>query len=168
MKILFLVPLLILGIPTEVSCREMRTLIVENKAKFYVELANDQSTRARGLMFRESLADCHGMWFDFSDTKMVSMWMKDTAMSLDIFFVSEDLIIEHIIESTLPFSSALLKSEMPVRYALEVTSGAKNSYNIVVGDRIIISKNGHEETDMTFKYSYERSGSAMCAQLKTD
>ena len=159
---------MIFGIPKEGSSGEMRTLIVEDKAKFYVELANDQSTRARGLMFRETLTECHGMWFDFSETKVVSMWMKDTAMSLDIFFVNEDLVIEHIIESTLPFSLALLKSEMPVRYALEVTSGAKNSYNIVVGDRIIISKNGHEETDMTFKYSYERSGSAMCAQLKTN
>ena len=159
---------MIFGIPKEGSSGEMRTLTVEDKAKFYVELANDQSTRARGLMFRETLTECHGMWFDFSETKVVSMWMKDTAMSLDIFFVNEDLVIEHIIESTLPFSLALLKSEMPVRYALEVTSGAKNSYNIVVGDRIIISKNGHEGTAMTYKYPYERSGSAMCAQLKTN
>ena len=159
---------MIFGIPKEGSSGEMRTLTVEDKAKFYVELANDQSTRARGLMFRESLTECHGMWFDFSDTKVVSMWMKDTAMSLDIFFINEDLVVEHIIENTLPFSLGLLKSEMPVRYALEVTSGAKNSYNIVVGDRIIITKNGYEGADMTYKYPYERSGSAMCAQLKTN
>ena len=99
-------PLLILSISTELSCREMRTLIVENKAKFYVELANDQSTRARGLMFRESLAECHGMWFDFSDTKVVSMWMKNTPMSLDIFFVRDVLITKLIIESALPLPSA--------------------------------------------------------------
>jgi len=142
---------MVFGIPKDGSSGEMRTLIVEDKAKFYVELANDQSTRARGLI---------------SDTKVVSMWMKDTAMSLDIFFINEDLVVEHIIENTLPFSLGLLKSEMPVRYALEVTSGAKNSYNIVVGDRIIISKNGYEGADMTYKYPYERSGSATCAPLK--
>ena len=157
---------MVFGIPKDGSSGEMRTLIVEDKAKFYVELANDQSTRARGLMFRETLTECHGMWFDFSETKVVSMWMKDTAMSLDIFFINEDLVVEHIIENTLPVSLGLLKSEMPVRYALEVTSGAKNSYNIVVGDRIIISKNGYEGADMTYKYPYERSGSATCAPLK--
>jgi len=157
---------MVFGIPKDGSSGEMRTLIVEDKAKFYVELANDPSTRARGLMFRESLTECHGMWFDFSDTKVVSMWMKDTAMSLDIFFINEDLVVEHIIENTLPFSLGLLKSEMPVRYALEVTSGAKNSYNIVVGDRIIISENGYEGADMTYKYPYERAGSATCAPLK--
>ena len=160
LKILFLVPLLIFGIPKESSCREMRTLIVENKALFNVELANDRSTRERGLMFRESLAECQGMWFDFADTKLVSMWMKNTAMSLDIVFVNEALVVERVIESTVPYSLALLKSEVPVRYVLELISGSINLYNISIGDRVILGK---EHGDNRYKHSE----GATCAQLKT-
>lgn len=157
-------PLLIFGIPKESSCREMRTLIVENKALFNVELANERSTREQGLMFRESLAECHGMWFDFVDTKLVSMWMKNTAMSLDIVFVNEALVVEHVIESTVPYSLALLRSEVPVRYALELISGSINLYNINIGDRVILGKERGNDRDNDYKYSE----GAICAQLKTN
>lgn len=156
-------PLLILSLLSEVSCREMGTLIVENKALFNVELANERSTREQGLMFRESLAECHGMWFDFAETKLVSMWMKNTPMSLDIVFVNETLVVTHLIESTVPYSLALLKSEVPVRYALELASGVVHLYNISIGDRIIIGKERGNDRDKFYKYSE----SAMCAQLKT-
>ena len=55
-----------------------------------VELALNDSERARGLMFREKLGPYDGMLFDFFQEAPVSFWMKNTLISLDMLFVTAD------------------------------------------------------------------------------
>src|SRR5580765_1879847 len=56
------------------------------RTDFVAELAATPRDRASGLMFRTELADNRGMLFDFKETRSVSMWMKNTPLSLDMIF----------------------------------------------------------------------------------
>ncbi|HAJ22497.1 MAG TPA: DUF192 domain-containing protein, partial [Rhodospirillaceae bacterium] len=56
------------------------TIVTSDGAEheFTVEVASDDYQRARGLMFRDSLAPDHGMLFDYKRDIQASMWMKNT------------------------------------------------------------------------------------------
>ena len=51
---------------------------------FSVEMATTEEEKTTGLMYRKELADGKGMLFDFSPEQQVSMWMKNTYVSLDM------------------------------------------------------------------------------------
>src|SRR5436853_288923 len=53
------------------------------------EVAADFTTRARGLMYRESLADNSGMIFLFDQSEKHCMWMKNTLIPLSVAFLDE-------------------------------------------------------------------------------
>ena len=66
--------------------------IVTDEARhdFMVELAATPEERSRGLMFRRSMPAEQGMLFDFERVQPVSMWMRNTYISLDMLFIAED------------------------------------------------------------------------------
>ncbi|MFX4662445.1 DUF192 domain-containing protein, partial [Acinetobacter baumannii] len=57
---------------------------------FSVEMATTEEERQKGLMYRKELADGKGMLFDFSPEQQISMWMKNTYISLDMIFIRAD------------------------------------------------------------------------------
>src|SRR5271165_2562387 len=57
---------------------------------FTVEMATTEEEKTTGLMYRKELADGKGMLFDFSPEQQVSMWMKNTYISLDMIFIRAD------------------------------------------------------------------------------
>ena len=77
---------------------------------FKVELALDESSQARGLMFRRTMAADHGMLFIYDPERPIGMWMKNTILSLDMLFVTRDGVITKIFERTEPFSERVLAS----------------------------------------------------------
>lgn len=103
---------------------------------FRVELAADDATRERGLMFRTRLAPDHGMLFDFGRTFTVHMWMKNTRIPLDMLFIRADGVIARIAADTVPFSEETVSSGNPVRYVLEVPGGTAARLGIRPGDRV--------------------------------
>ena len=58
--------------------------------RFVVEVAADEDSRMRGLMYRTKLAADAGMLFDFHDVRFRSFWMKNTVLALDILFLRAD------------------------------------------------------------------------------
>ena len=56
-------------------------------------------------MHRKELPDGKGMLFDFSPEQQVSMWMKNTYISLDMIFIRADGRILRIAENTEPLST---------------------------------------------------------------
>ena len=90
---------------------------------FTVEIADTVETRARGLMFYESLAADAGMLFDYHADREVVFWMKNTLVSLDMLFIARDGRIASIAENTEPLSEALVPSNAVVRFVLEVPAG---------------------------------------------
>lgn len=62
-------------------------LWVELGSRHYqVEVADTDSARARGLMFRESLAADRGMLFIHDREERLAYWMKNTRIPLDILY----------------------------------------------------------------------------------
>lgn len=114
-------------------------LLVEtgsSQFRFEVEVADDPSERAQGLMFRETLADNAGMLFLYPVPQEVEFWMKNTPLSLDMVFVREDGTIARIAERTTPFSEELIGSGEKVAAVLEVKGGMMRQLGIAVGDRL--------------------------------
>ncbi len=105
------------------------------ESSFTIEIADDASERAKGLMFRETMADDHGMLFVFEQTQPVGFWMKNTPMPLDLVFIGEDGRIRDILPGE-PFSTASISPGEPVRFVLELRRGTASKAGIRVGDRL--------------------------------
>jgi uncharacterized membrane protein (UPF0127 family) len=103
---------------------------------FSVEMATTEEEKEKGLMFRKELADGKGMLFDFSPEQQVSMWMKNTFISLDMIFIRADGRILRIAENTEPFSTRIIPSGGLAKGVLEVIAGTAKKYGIEPGDRV--------------------------------
>lgn len=106
---------------------------------FTVEVADTPSDRARGLMFRRSLADDAGMLFPHSPPEEATMWMKNTYISLDMVFIRADGIVHRIEFGTEPFSEAVIASNGPVAAVLELRAGIAPKIGLKPGDRVLHS-----------------------------
>ncbi len=109
-------------------------LTVDDKS-FTIEIADAPDERARGLMFRQTMADDHGMLFIFENTRPVGFWMKNTPMPLDLIFVGEDGKVRAVLPGE-PFSTAPIGPKEPVRFVLEVKRGIAAKAGIDAGDRM--------------------------------
>src|SRR5665213_855078 len=103
---------------------------------FSVELATTEEEKTTGLMYRKELADGTGMLFDFSPEQQVSMWMKNTYLSLDMIFIRADGRVLRIAENTEPLSTRIIPSNGLAKGVLEVIAGTAQKYGIQPGDRI--------------------------------
>jgi hypothetical protein len=103
---------------------------------FTVELAANDDERARGLMFRKQLPAGRGMLFDFQRDQLVSFWMRNTYISLDMIFITSDGRILRIAEAAEPLSDRMIPSGGPVRAVLEVIAGTARKEGIAPGDRV--------------------------------
>jgi uncharacterized membrane protein (UPF0127 family) len=103
---------------------------------FSVEMATTEDEKQKGLMYRRELADGKGMLFDFSPEQQISMWMKNTYISLDMIFIRADGRILRIAENTEPESTAIISSGGLARGVLEVPAGTARKYGIAPGDRV--------------------------------
>lgn len=110
------------------------------KVDLDVEWAITAEQRQHGLMFRESLGDREGMIFDFGTVREVTMWMKNTPLSLDMVFIEEDGRISRIASRTTPYSEAIVASRSPVRYVLEIRGGQATALGVAEGDRIDLAR----------------------------
>ena len=104
--------------------------------EFSIEVASEPKQRAMGLMHRRALALDHGMLFDFGQPQQISMWMKNTHISLDMLFIDEAGVINTVAKRTTPFSERTIPSNAPVRYVLEINGGRADALGIRAGDRV--------------------------------
>ncbi|MDP3179615.1 MAG: DUF192 domain-containing protein [Spirochaetaceae bacterium] len=101
------------------------------------EIAGTEDERAKGLMFRNKLADGEGMLFVFETDQVLSFWMKNTILPLSLAYLSSDGQIVKILDLE-PQSLAPRSSERSVRYALEVPRGWFGRAGVSVGDVVEI------------------------------
>jgi len=118
------------------SLEPLAILSGDSRHEFSVEIANTPAARSRGLMYRRSMPANQGMLFDFERDDMISMWMRNTYISLDMLFIRKDGTIARIVEHTEPLSERTISSGEPVRSVLELNAGTASRLGISAGDRV--------------------------------
>jgi len=118
------------------EAEELWIVTPQRRFRFTAEIADEESERSSGLMFREEMATDHGMLFDFEGKRRIQMWMRNTPLSLDMIFTNETGKITRIVERTTPFSDAIIDSVDPVTHVFEVKAGVSRLIGLSVGDTI--------------------------------
>lgn len=106
------------------------------KHRVTVEVADTDAERSTGLMFRRLLGDDEGMIFIYPRDEPISMWMKNTYISLDMIFVRGDGTIHRIASDTEPFSEQPIASGDNVRAVIEMKAGSAKRLGIKSGDKV--------------------------------
>jgi uncharacterized membrane protein (UPF0127 family) len=122
-----------------VSLLEVIPLTVTTRGKshaFRVELARTPQEQARGLMFRTAMGPDEGMLFPYDQPRILSFWMKNTVLSLDIVFIGSDHRVVNIADHAVPYSEASLTSVAPAVAVLELNAGRSHDLGIVAGSRV--------------------------------
>jgi uncharacterized protein len=101
---------------------------------FWVEIADTEEERGRGLMFRDPLADDRGMLFQFPDMAERGFWMENTPSPLDIVYIDDQGRIVSIARHTTPFSRQVLPSYGAAKGVLEVRAGRTEEIGAEPGD----------------------------------
>lgn len=100
---------------------------------FNVEIAEDDISRARGLMYREKLADDEGMLFVFDNENFRSFWMKNTKIPLDLLFFDQSGDLVDYKDNFPPCPEKDIcdnyVSKAKAKYVLEVNSDVLNENN---------------------------------------
>lgn len=108
--------------------------------RFIVEVADDHDERARGLMFRDELAEGTGMLFLHDAERPLAYWMKNTKIPLDIFYfdasrklvsVSRGVPACSLGDRCPPYPSA-----GPAIYVLELNAGEASRLGVASGDQL--------------------------------
>jgi uncharacterized membrane protein (UPF0127 family) len=108
--------------------------------KIDIEIADNDYEREKGLMYRHSLPDSAGMLFIFDRPKVLSFWMRNTYIPLDIIFADEDKQIVKIQKNAEPLFYGLISSHKTAKYVVEVNGGFSDRFGIVVGDHIVFNE----------------------------
>ncbi|RYE56399.1 MAG: DUF192 domain-containing protein [Rhizobiaceae bacterium] len=95
--------------------------------RYAIELADDDAERARGLMFRDAMANDHGMLFIHDAQEPQAYWMKNTKIPLDILYFDDGrkLVAQQrdVPPCSLGDACPSYPSDAPARYVLELNAG---------------------------------------------
>ena len=100
-------------------------------------LAETPAEQRRGLMHVRELPETQGMLFVYRREQPISMWMKNTYVSLDMLFIRADGRVARIAAGTRPLSLESIPSGEPVNRVLELKAGAAARWGIKPGDRLL-------------------------------
>lgn len=122
-----------------VSGLEVIPLTVTSLGKthtFRVEVARTPQEQARGLMFRTAMGPDEGMLFPYDQPRVLSFWMKNTVLSLDLIFIGPDRRVINVAANAVPYSEASILSDAPAIAVLELNAGRAKELGIVAGARV--------------------------------
>ena len=120
---------------------ERATGIVETSGhtclKLDLYLADSAPQQRQGLMRIEQLGATEGMLFRYGTPAVITMWMKNTLISLDMLFIRADGRIASIARHTQPLSTARIAAAEPVSMVLELNAGFADRKKIRTGNRLL-------------------------------
>jgi uncharacterized protein len=105
----------------------------DSTLRFQVEVVDTAETRARGLMFRESLPKFSGMLFVYETPQPVAFWMKNTLIPLDMLFFDPKGRLTRIQREAQPRDEKPLPGGDNVRFVLEINGGLAETLGIDLG-----------------------------------
>jgi len=91
--------------------------------RFSIEVADTDETRARGLMYRESLGATQGMLFIYEQAGNPTFWMKNTLIPLDMVFLTPAGVVQHVHAMARPHDLSPISGGQGVSMVLEIRGG---------------------------------------------
>lgn len=104
---------------------------------FKIWTADTEGREQQGLMFIRDMDEHSGMLFMFPQNQPVSMWMKNTYISLDLLFLNAHGKIDYIAAGAKPLSETIIGPPTPEYAVLELKGGACERLGIKVGDVVL-------------------------------
>lgn len=104
---------------------------------FQVWTADTPRREEQGLMFVREMDEHAGMLFLFPENRRVTMWMKNTYISLDLLFMNRMGKIDYIAAGATPLSESIIGPADPEFAVLELNGGAAMRLGIKVGDLVL-------------------------------
>ncbi len=123
---------------TLTACASDDRLVIEARNgshSFTVEVVDTPEGRAKGLMYRETLAPDAGMLFDFKESREVSFWMSNTLLPLAMVFITAEGLVANIHANARPLDLTSIPSDVPVMFVLEIPGGRAKELDLAPGDR---------------------------------
>lgn len=134
-RVLVVLWVLVLAGPALATCRadvvELRGGF--GQARFAVELADTDESRARGLMFRESLPRMSGMLFVFDAPQRAMFWMENTLIPLDMLFFDDSGRLSRVHHQARPLDRTTIDGGDGIRFVLEINGGMARQLGIRPG-----------------------------------
>jgi uncharacterized membrane protein (UPF0127 family) len=104
---------------------------------FKIWEANTHKREEQGMMFVREMDEHTGMLFMFPENRPVTMWMKNTYVSLDLLFLNKHGKIDYIAARATPQSEAIIGPPTPEFAVLELKGGACETFGIKIGDMVL-------------------------------
>jgi len=114
------------------------TMTIKGKV-FTVEVAATQAQEMRGLMYRNSMPEDHGMIFFLGEEQKISFWMHNTRIPLDIIFLDKDGKVLDIFNRK-PLDDAGTGPDSPALSVIELNGGMANKLGLKKGDTVEVPK----------------------------
>jgi uncharacterized membrane protein (UPF0127 family) len=105
-------------------------------ADFQIWVADTPQRQQQGLMFLTELPPGYGMLFPVNPPHVMSMWMKNTYVSLDMLFIGVDGRVLHIAHDATPLSTDIIDSGGTVSAVLEIRAGESRRLGLREGSRL--------------------------------
>ena len=113
-------------------------LDAEGSPQVNVELARDDASRERGLMYRTNMPESRGMLFSWQDERPRNFWMHNTCIPLDMLYVTKQGIIAGILEQVPTLNDAPRGVPCPVAHVLELNAGWARAHGVKPGMKLKI------------------------------
>jgi uncharacterized membrane protein (UPF0127 family) len=105
-----------------------------------IEVAATPEERAKGLMFRESMATNEGMLFIFKEGTSQRFWMKNTRIPLDIGYLSSSGVLLEIHKAKPHDTSGVPSRSNDIKFVLELNAGAYKKLGISIGSKVLLKR----------------------------
>jgi len=115
----------------------------KSSVEFLCEIASTPQQRSQGLMNRTKLPNDQGMLFVFDTPQIVTFWMKNTVIALDIIFLNETGIVINIesadVELGITDNNLTRYSSIhPAKFVIEINQGLSTKHGITKGTAVFI------------------------------
>ncbi len=108
-----------------------------NGTAVLAELVSSEHDVERGLMYRQKMADDHGMLFRM-DRREHTFWMRNTCLPLDMLFVDDDGLVVGIVENVPTLNEQHRTVGCPSSWVLETNAGWARRHGVKAGQRMAI------------------------------
>lgn len=125
--------------PNGEALQRLAVVTASGEHTFWVEIADAEPERQRGLMFRPPLEADRGMLFQWPGEapREQSFWMRNTPSALDILYIDPQGRIVSIASHATPFSETPIPSNGPANGVLELRAGRAAEIGAQAGDKVL-------------------------------